>query len=66
MNHFTPTFLSQDEAFQSRVDSADPFVCSREDIQALIDDAPDAYSQGFLAGVASFREQLAILTNRPY
>ena len=32
--------------------------------QALIEDAPDAWSQGWLCGIMALRQQLAIVTDR--
>lgn len=66
MNICARTTISTDPAFQDRLDNADPFVCPQDVLQELLDEAPDQYSQGFLAGIYQFRQQLAILTNRPF
>jgi hypothetical protein len=58
--------ISSDEEFQERIDRADPFICNQEQLQSLINDAPCEYSQGFLAGLYSFREQLSVLTERAF
>ena len=62
----TPALVTSDTAFQSRLDDADPHVCSQEELQGLLNDAPDAYSQGYLAGVFNTRQMLQILTNRAF
>ena len=56
--------VSDDADFQDCIDRLDPFVCTRENLQSLIDDAPEEYAMGFLAGIYCFREQLAIITKR--
>lgn len=54
--------LTKNIDFGARCEDADPFVCSREVLQELIDDSPGDYELGFLSGIFQFREQLAILT----
>ena len=58
--------ITPDPEFQQRVDAEDPFVATQSALQSLIDDAPCEYSQGFLAGVFSMRQQLQILTGRSF
>lgn len=54
--------LTKDAEFGARCDDADPFICSREVLQLLIDDSPGEFEMGFLTGVYQYREQMAILT----
>ncbi|WP_137920084.1 hypothetical protein [Hydrogenophaga sp. 2FB] len=63
MKSFT---ITSDTNFRQRIDELDPFVCPHDELQALIDDAPDQYAQGFLSGVYAFRQQLSIITARPF
>lgn len=44
----------------------DPFVAPRNDVQRLIDSAPDAWARGLIQGLDMFRVQLALATGRPY
>lgn len=62
----TTARVTSDSEFQSRIDDADPHVCSQEELQGLLNDAPDAYSQGYLAGVFNSRQMRQILTNRAF
>jgi len=58
--------ISKDQSFNDRCDMADPFVCDKQTLQALIDESPDEYALGFLSGLFCFRQQLSILTSRPF
>lgn len=58
--------LTSNKEFGARCDDADPFVCDRETLQGLIDDAPGDYEMGFLSGVYQYRDQAAILTDTDF
>lgn len=50
------TNISHLSDFNQAVDDTDPFNCTVEQIDDLIDEAPDAHSRGWLAGVRAARE----------
>lgn len=55
--------LTNNKEFGALCDDVDPFICDRQTLQELIDDAPGEYEMGFLSGVYQYRDQAAILTN---
>ena len=55
--------VSHNAQFQALLDDADPFVCPMDELQELLEAAPDQYTQGYLAGVLNFRQMVQILTN---
>lgn len=59
-----PLRISDIEEFQNSIDDIDPFICSMDSLQELIDDAPGMYEQGFLCGVHAVRVQLECITGR--
>lgn len=61
MANFVPVSITDDSAFKARMDETDPCCCCEGDLRRLINDAPDQYTLGFLCGVATVRQQLAIL-----
>ena len=59
-----PLRISDNQDFQNSIDDIDPFICSMDSLQVLIDDAPSLYEQGFLCGVHAVRVQLEAITGR--
>ena len=58
--------VSNNVEFQNRIDDADPYICARHELQQLIDDAPDEYAMGYLAGIFNMRQMQSILTGRTF
>ena len=44
----------------------DPFSADRAAVQHLLERAPSEFATGYLCGIMSFRQQLAILTDRAF
>lgn len=61
MNIASKPVVSHNAQFQALLDDADPFVCPVDELQELLEAAPDPYTQGYLAGVLNFRQMLQIL-----
>lgn len=59
--------ICTDENLSHKIDSIDAFVCDREALNDLIADAAGhPYALGWLEGIMAFRQQLAIITCRPF
>lgn len=61
MNIASKPVVSHNAQFQALLDDADPFVCPMDELQELLEAAPDLYTQGYLSGVLNFRQMLQIL-----
>lgn len=61
LNAFAEPVVSHNAAFQARLDDADPMVCPLDELQELLEDAPDLYSQGYLAGIMNLRQMMQLL-----
>lgn len=66
MPHLHTARITTDSHFQDLLDGVDPHVCSQDELQQLINDAPDLYTLGYLAGIYNHRQMLQILTYRAF
>ena len=58
--------ITASQEYQTRMDDLDPMICKEAQLQDLIDDAPEPFVKGYLTGIFAFRQQLSILTSRPF
>lgn len=52
--------------WSAQFEDADPVTAEREVVEALLESAPTPFLAGLLVGFMMFRQQMAIITGRPF
>lgn len=47
-------------------DDVDPISADRDDVAQLMDTAPTGFTRGYMKGIVAIRQQLAIVSGRPF
>lgn len=55
-----------DPEWFAEYEDRDPMVADRASLKMLLDTAPNEFAQGLIVGVIMLRQQIAIVTDRPY
>lgn len=58
--------MSADPVWANALDATDILVCPRDELIALLRSAPNAFAAGMIYGVFTMRQEVAMMTERPF